>query len=43
VTDYLNPPKTTKKPTTPPPKERGPRDFTMADLPGQCAAVLAAR
>ena len=37
VTDYLNPPKPTKKPKKP---ERGPRDFTMADLPKQCAAVL---
>ena len=37
VTDYLNPPKPTKNPKKP---ERGPRDFTMADLPKQCAAVL---
>jgi len=40
VTDYLeelrNPP---KKPAGP--KKRGPRDYTMADLPRQCAAVLA--
>jgi penicillin-insensitive murein endopeptidase len=45
VTDYLNPPKSTgKKPKDPeaPPK-RGPRDYTMADLPKQCADVLASR
>ncbi|MFT4149914.1 MAG: penicillin-insensitive murein endopeptidase [Paracoccaceae bacterium] len=40
VTDYLNPPKPTKK-TPPAKRERGPREYTMADLPGQCAAVLA--
>ena len=40
VTDYLNPPKPTKKPKKPAKPERGPRDFTMADLPKQCAAVL---
>jgi penicillin-insensitive murein DD-endopeptidase len=43
VTDYLNPPKTAKKPAKPAPAERGPRQFTMADLPNQCAAVLASR
>jgi penicillin-insensitive murein endopeptidase len=43
VTDYLNPPKTTKKPVKPAPREKGPREFTMADLPKQCAAVLASR
>lgn len=43
VTDYLNPPKTTKKPAEPAPRRRSPRDYTMADLPGKCAAVLAAR
>ncbi len=42
VTDYLNPPKTTG---TPPkaedgPRAKRPREFTMADLPNQCAAVL---
>lgn len=44
VTDYLDPPKTAKKPKDPeaPPK-RGPRDYTMADLPGQCRDVLASR
>jgi penicillin-insensitive murein endopeptidase len=43
VTDYLNPPKSDgKKPKDPDaPKKRGPRDFTMADLPRQCADVLA--
>ena len=44
VTDYLNPPKSTgKKPKDEDaPKKKGPRDFTMADLPGQCRDVLAA-
>jgi penicillin-insensitive murein DD-endopeptidase len=43
VTDYLNPPKTDgKKPRDEDaPKKRGPRDFTMADLPKQCKGVLA--
>ena len=40
VTDYLNPPKPTKKPIKPAKRERGPREFTMADLPKQCTAVL---
>ena len=40
VTDYLNPPKPTKKPKKPINRERGPREFTMADLPKQCARVL---
>ena len=41
VTDYLNPPKADpKKKKEPRPRERGPREFTMADLPRQCAAVL---
>ncbi len=40
VTDYLNPPKPTKKPKKPVKRERGPREFTMADLPKQCARVL---
>ena len=40
VTDYLNPPKPTKNLKKPEKPERGPRDFTMADLPKQCAAVL---
>ena len=42
VTDYLNPPKGTKKPKDPDaPKKKGPRDYTMADLPAQCRTVLA--
>lgn len=43
VTDYLNPPKSDgKKPKEDdPPKKRGPREFTMADLPKQCKGVLA--
>lgn len=43
VTDYLNPPKTTnKKPKEDDaPKKKGPRQFTMADLPKQCQNVLA--
>ncbi len=43
VTDYLNPPKVAKTPKTPAPRVRGPRDYTMADLPGQCVDVLASR
>ena len=39
---YLNPPKPTKKPKpNPEPRKKTPREFTMADLPKQCAAVLA--
>jgi penicillin-insensitive murein DD-endopeptidase len=45
VTDYLDPPKPTKKPKKPKdedgPKKKGPREFTMADLPKQCKDVLA--
>ncbi len=45
VTDYLNPPKPTKpsKPHKPVKRKKGPREFTMADLPSQCAAVLSSR
>lgn len=43
VTDYLNPPKKVEKKTTPAPKKRHPRDYTMKDLPAQCASVLASR
>jgi penicillin-insensitive murein endopeptidase len=45
VTDFLNPPKPGKKKPKDPdaPKKRGPRDFTMADLPRQCVDVLASR
>jgi penicillin-insensitive murein endopeptidase len=43
VTDYLDPPKSDGK--TPrdedTPRKKGPREFTMADLPAQCQAVLA--
>jgi penicillin-insensitive murein DD-endopeptidase len=42
VTDYLNPPKPTKKPAKPAPRERGVREYTMADLPRQCRNVLTA-
>jgi penicillin-insensitive murein endopeptidase len=41
VTDYLNPPKPTKKPKDPAPREKHPREFTLADLPRQCRDVLA--
>ncbi len=41
VTDYLNPPKPTKKPKDPAPRKRHPREYTMADLPNQCKDVLA--
>lgn len=45
VTDYLNPPKATKKKPKkkPAPRKRGARQFTMADLPNQCKNVLASR
>jgi penicillin-insensitive murein DD-endopeptidase len=43
VTDYLNPPKADKKPKDPEEPKRHPRDFTMADLPKQCSAVLSSR
>ncbi len=44
VTDYLNPPKSDgKKPRDEDaPRKKGPREFTMADLPKQCQNVLAA-
>lgn len=38
---YLNPPKPLK-PVKPAPPVKGPRQFTMADLPDQCSAVLSA-
>jgi penicillin-insensitive murein endopeptidase len=41
VTDYLDPPKPTKKPKEPAPRQRHPREFTLADLPRQCQNVLA--
>jgi penicillin-insensitive murein DD-endopeptidase len=41
VTDFLNPPK--RERTEPAaPRSRHPREYTLADLPSQCAAVLAA-
>ncbi|MES2541159.1 MAG: penicillin-insensitive murein endopeptidase [Pseudomonadota bacterium] len=44
VTDYLDPPKSDgKKPRDEDaPRKKGPREFTMADLPRQCKGVLAA-
>ena len=45
VTDYLNPPKPTKKKKKTDedaPRKKGPREFTLADLPKQCRDVLAA-
>ena len=41
VTDFLNPPKSTGKPKKPAKKARHPRDYTLAELPRQCASVLA--
>lgn len=38
---YLNPPKSSAKPP-PAPREKRPREFTMADLPQECAGVLGA-
>ena len=43
VTDYLNPPKAAKQPGKPKPREKTAREFTLADLPAQCAAVLSSR
>ncbi len=44
VTEYLNPPKTPpKKPKPNAPRKRGARDYTLQDLPGQCARVLSSR
>ncbi len=43
VTDYLNPPKPTKKKKPvdeDTPRKKGPREFTLADLPKQCQTVL---
>lgn len=44
VTDYLEPPKKGKKKPKDEdkPKKKGARDYTLADLPKQCKAVLAA-
>jgi len=44
VTDYLTPPQTTaKKPKKPSAPQRGPRQYTMTDLPNACQSVLASR
>jgi penicillin-insensitive murein endopeptidase len=43
VTDYLNPPKPSKKPKEPTVPQKGPRQFTLADLPNQCRTVLSSR
>ncbi|MEZ5752547.1 MAG: penicillin-insensitive murein endopeptidase [Paracoccaceae bacterium] len=40
VTDYLNPPPSTGRPAEPQPRRRHPREFTLADLPRQCAQVV---
>ena len=42
VTDFLNPPPRDPNAPPPPPRARHPREFNMADLPAQCADVLAA-
>lgn len=44
VTDFLNPPKATKKKKADEdgPRKKGPREFTLADLPKQCRDVLSA-
>lgn len=39
--DYLNPKPVTPDPNAP--KPRGPRDYTLADLPAECAGVLSSR
>ncbi len=43
VTDYLTPPKPSGKPAKPAPRKRHPREYTMAELPGQCQTVLKSR
>jgi penicillin-insensitive murein DD-endopeptidase len=42
VTDYLDPPPPDPDAPPPPPPPRHPREYTMADLPARCGAVLAA-
>lgn len=42
VTEYLNPPPPDPNAPPPPPPQPGARDYVLADLPGQCAQVLAA-
>lgn len=41
VTDALNPSTAPAQPSTPAPKKKGPRDYTLADLPQACRTVLA--
>lgn len=43
VTDYLKPPKRAPGAAPPAPRAKGARDYTLADLPAQCAAVLSSR
>ena len=43
VTDYLRPPKPSAKPEKPTKRPKRPREYTMADLPAQCATVLQSR
>ncbi|MDZ4096957.1 MAG: penicillin-insensitive murein endopeptidase [Paracoccaceae bacterium] len=43
VTEYLNPPKPTKKPKEPTPRVKTSREFVMADLPKQCTNVLSSQ
>lgn len=42
VTDYLKPPKETAAPAKPVKPRPHPRDYALAELPAQCAAVLSA-
>jgi penicillin-insensitive murein endopeptidase len=43
VTDYLEPPDPDAKPQEPAKRERHPREYTLADLPRQCADVLSSQ
>lgn len=40
VTDYLRPPPRTERTEPPAPRQRHPREFTLADLPQQCGEVV---
>ena len=42
VSDAYLHPKPVKNPGPKPPRKKGPKEFTMADLPAQCSAVLSA-
>lgn len=42
VTDYLAPPQRTERTEPAPPRQRHPREFTLTDLPRQCAGVVGA-